>query len=107
MTFGVGYTVLLWSYSGANRLHDWNSLDVFSKTLQTFAVGGIITFASLVLLNAPFDSFTNDPAFWDWFWHSRNIFPFALMEIAMFLLVYLVLREYLSRSLKEAREYII
>lgn len=102
MTFGVGYVTLLWAYSGANRLYDWNGLDMFDKTLQTFTVGAVITLASMIALDVPFYFFTSDFGSTDqWLgMFGRDVLLLIPLELTLIFLVKKLIEDRLTQNPK-------
>jgi len=92
LTFGVGYVILIWVYSNANRLREWYELNVFDKTMMTFIVGGTVTFFSLLIMKAPFHYLLSGS--WE-LWLQNNLGGLIIAESLVIMETALLVRTYL------------
>ena len=108
LTVGVGYVILMWSYDSANRIKDWYNMDAFDKTMQTFVVGGFITFASFIVLRAPLSLLTTSNEvstnqFVNWLWINSK--GFLIVELIVILLVWIVAQDMLTLENNDIYDY--
>jgi len=93
-TIGVGYVILVWAYSSANKMEEWYKLDAFDKTMQTFLVGGLVSIMSFLILNAPLDnlildSSTTIPLWENWFYTNLSgiIISESMISVVTWILI--------------------
>jgi hypothetical protein len=108
LTLGVGYIILLWAYSNAGRLQEWYDRDAFDKSLQTLVIGGTVTLASLIFLNAPLSTLISETsdlstAWWLWLWN--NLGAMLVVESLLIYVVQFTIQSYLGRTIETVVEY--
>jgi hypothetical protein len=107
-TVGVGYIILLWAYSSVNRIREWYELNVFDKTMQTFFVGGIASFVSLMIMKAPLlqmiSNTTMSSTVWmDWL--AKNLGGLIISESVVIVVTLMLINEYLVKPFSEISNY--
>ena len=94
-TIGVGYVILVWAYSSANKLEEWYKIDTFDKTLQTFLVGGLITIMSFLILKAPLNLLIDSnitEVFWE-NWIRTNLSGIIISEVSIGIITWILITE--------------